>query len=55
MATIITSRNYDKKVFNIIKDIIPECKNIHIRAGCGLRLQVPINPQFNLKKAKINY
>ena len=28
MATIITSRNYNKEVLNIIKNIIPGCKNI---------------------------
>ena len=33
MATIITSRNYNKEVLNIIKNIIPGCKNIYIRVG----------------------
>ncbi len=33
MSTIITSRNYNKEVLNIINDIIPGCKNIYIRVG----------------------
>ena len=33
MSTIITSRNYDKEVLNIIKNIIPGCKNVYIRVG----------------------
>lgn len=33
MSTIITSRNYNKEVLNIINNIIPGCKNIYIRVG----------------------
>ncbi len=33
MSTIITSRNYDREVLNIINNIIPGCKNIYIRVG----------------------
>ena len=33
MTTVITSRNYDKEVLNIINNIIPGCKNIYIRVG----------------------
>ena len=33
MSTIITSRNFNKEVLNIINNIIPGCKNIYIRVG----------------------
>ena len=33
MSTIITSRNYNKEVLNIINNIIPGCKNVYIRVG----------------------